>query len=68
MSVNVTYGANVAVVEAGSSVAQLRARYAAAFNIPEGAIAQVDGENVGCDHVPADGEELEFVRAAGEKG
>ena len=52
----------------GKTVADVRAMLAQALNIDPAAKAVVDGANVGEDYELGDGESLEFVKAAGEKG
>lgn len=53
---------------AGRSVEEVRAALAQALNISPAAVAVVDGVEVGAGHVLREGEQLEFVRLAGEKG
>ncbi len=53
---------------AGRSVEDVRAALGQALNISPAAVAVVDGVEVGAGHVLHEGEQLEFVRLAGEKG
>ncbi len=53
---------------AGRTVAEVRAALEEALNISPSAVAVVNGAEVGADHVLREGEQLEFVRLAGEKG
>ena len=53
---------------AGRSVEEVRAALSQALNISPAAVAVVDGVEVGARHVLREGEQLEFVRLAGEKG
>lgn len=53
---------------AGRSVADVRGMLSQPLNIDQAAKPMVEGETVGEDYVLADGDELEFVKASGEKG
>jgi hypothetical protein len=53
---------------AGRTVGDVRAALSQALNISPEAIAVVDGVEAGADHVLRAGEQVEFVRLAGEKG
>ncbi len=53
---------------AGRSVEDVRTALGQALNISPAAVAVVDGVEVGAGHVLREGEQLEFVRLAGEKG
>ncbi len=67
--VRVLYG--VHALEApliGRSVGEVRAALQQALNISPRAVAVVNGREVGADHLLQEGEQLEFVRLAGEKG
>jgi hypothetical protein len=68
MSVTVIYAANDQAVGAGSTVGELRRLFTPAFNIPEGAVARVNGEDADESDVPQDGEKLVFLATTGEKG
>jgi len=67
--VRVLYG--VHALEAplvGRSVGDVRAVLQQVLNISPRAVAVVNGREVGADHLLKEGEQLEFVRLAGEKG
>lgn len=67
--VTVISGANEATADlAGQSVASVRAAFATALNIPEGAKPTVDGESVDEGYTLSDGDELNFVKDTAEKG
>lgn len=69
MAVRVVSGASSQNVDlAGKTVGDVRAFMAQALNIADGAQALVTGHSVGDDHVVAEGDQIEFVREAGEKG
>ena len=53
---------------AGRTIGDVRGALSQALNISPEAIAVVDGGEVGADHVLEAGEQVEFVRLAGEKG
>lgn len=53
---------------AGRSVEEVRAALGQALNISPAAVAVVNGTEAGAGHVLREGEQLEFVRLAGEKG
>lgn len=53
---------------AGRTVGDVRAALSQALNISPEAIAVVDGAEAAGDHVLRAGEQVEFVRLAGEKG
>ena len=53
---------------AGKSVADVRNMLSQPLNIDPASKPVVDGETVCEDYVLADGDELEFVKASGEKG
>jgi hypothetical protein len=52
----------------GLSIASIRSRYGATFNIPEGARATVNGVQVAEDAVLQAGQELVFDAPTGAKG
>jgi hypothetical protein len=52
----------------GSTVAEVRRRFRDRLDIDPGAVAVVDGREVGEDHRVRAGELCTFVRRAGEKG
>ena len=67
--VRVIAGADVQDMElAGRPVAEARAVAQAMFGIHPEAVAVVDGDKVGEDHLLGDGQVLEFVKYAGKKG
>lgn len=69
MSVRVVHGANEGYFPAeGKTVEQIALGLREVFNIPDGASAFVEGEEVPGDHILADGSTLEFVRTCGCKG
>jgi len=53
---------------AGRSVADVRGMLSQPLNIDQAAKPVVDGQNVSEDCILEDGDELEFVKASGEKG
>lgn len=53
---------------AGKTVAQVRDMLSQALNIDPEATPMIDGEEVSEDTTLTEGEELEFVKASGEKG
>lgn len=68
-AVRVTYGVHTLEAQVGGrTVGDVRAALSQALNISPEAIAVVDGAEAGADHVLKAGEQLEFVRLAGEKG
>lgn len=68
-AVRVICGVHVLEVAlAGRAVGDVRAALSQALNISPEAVAVVDGMEVGSDHVLQAGEQVEFVRLAGEKG
>ena len=67
--VRVLYGIHALEVDvAGRSVAEIRHALAQPLNISPRAVAVVDGEVVAEAHLLQAGQQLEFVRLAGEKG
>jgi hypothetical protein len=67
--VRVIAGADVEDMDlAGRRVADARAIAQALFGVHPNALAVVDGHRVGEEHVLADGQRLEFVKFAGQKG
>jgi len=52
----------------GLSVGEVRAKFAVALNIPDGATASVNGIAVADSQVIVDGEELLFAKPLGQKG
>lgn len=52
----------------GKTVGQVRAMLAQVLNIAPDAVANVNGERADSDRTLEAGDELEFVKAAGEKG
>ena len=68
-AVRVIYGVHTLEAPvAGRTVADVRGALSQALNLSPEAIAVVDGVEAGEDHVLRAGEQLEFVRLAGEKG
>ena len=69
MAVRVVSGASAQNVDmAGKTIGEIRSFMTQALNIGSGAQALVTGHSVGDDHVVAEGDQVEFVREAGEKG
>lgn len=67
--VKVIYGVHaLEAALAGRTVGSVREALAQPLNISPQAVTLVDGREVGADHVLGQGELLEFVRYAGEKG
>jgi hypothetical protein len=68
-AVRVIYGVHALEAPvAGRTVADVRAALSQALNLSPEAMAVVDGMEAGEHHVLRAGEQLEFVRLAGEKG
>lgn len=68
-TVRIIYGVHSLEVNiAGRSVGEVRAQLSQALNIGPRAVAIVDGREISETHVLQNGEVLEFVRLAGEKG
>jgi len=53
---------------AGKSVSEIRNMLSQPLNIDSSSKAVVDGEEVNEEYVLGEGQELEFVKASGEKG
>jgi hypothetical protein len=69
MAVKVISGANDESLNVcGSTVGEVRRRFASALNIAAGTTAILDDEIVGDDTVIQDGSKLQFVRSTAEKG
>jgi hypothetical protein len=70
MSATVRYGVNSVTHErfAGMSVGDIRDDVAEELNIPANAEARLNGARAEDDAQVRDGETLEFVKTAGEKG
>jgi molybdopterin converting factor small subunit len=67
--VKIVSGVNVMDLQLeGKTVADVRAMLAQALNIDPQANSLINGESVEANIVLSDGDELEFVKAAGEKG
>jgi len=67
--VRVLYGVHaLEAALAGRSIRDVRAALQQALNISPRAVAVVNGREVGADYLLKEGEQLEFVRLAGEKG
>lgn len=67
--VRVLYGVHALEAPlAGRSVGEVRAALQQALNISPRAVSVVNGREVGADYRLQGGEQLEFVRLAGEKG
>lgn len=66
--VKVVCGANEQEVAAGLSVAEVRKDQKEILNIADDADALVNGDKVDEDYILEEGDQLEFVKAAGDKG
>ena len=67
--VNISYGVHhLEVAIAGKSVGEVRQALREPLNIDPRALALVNGREVAASHLLKDGDQLEFVRLAGEKG
>jgi len=67
--VKVIHGANDGEFDvAGYSLTRLRSSLVTAFNIPEDAIALVNGQRVTLDYIAQSRDVIEFIRERGEKG
>ncbi len=67
--VKVTYGVHsLEAGIAGKSVGEVRQALKEPLNIDPRALALVNGRDVASSHILKEGEQLEFVRLAGEKG
>jgi hypothetical protein len=64
----VVCGANEQAMDAGQTVAQARENFKEILNIPDGAKAIVNGDEVGEDYTLNEGDSLEFIKSAGGKG
>lgn len=64
----VVCGANEQAMDAGQTVAQARENFKEILNIPDGAKAIVNGDEVGEDYILNEGDSLEFIKSAGGKG
>ncbi|MBI3003429.1 MAG: hypothetical protein HYY54_07425 [candidate division NC10 bacterium] len=68
-AVRIVYGIHaLEAAVAGRTVAEIRQALAQPLNISPRAVAVVDGEVVAEGHLLQAGQQLEFVRLAGEKG
>jgi len=70
MAVTIRHGVNTISVDsaAGKTVEEIRAQVADILNVPGGAQARVNNAQANDDVELADGDTLEFVKTAGEKG
>jgi hypothetical protein len=67
--VKVSYGVhNLEAAIAGKSVSEVRQALREPLNIDPRALALVNGRDVAASYVLKQGDQLEFVRLAGEKG
>jgi ThiS family len=67
--VKVSYGVhNLEAAIAGKSVSEVRQSLKEPLNIDPRALALVNGRDVAASYILKQGDELEFVRLAGEKG
>jgi hypothetical protein len=67
--VKVSYGVhNLEAAIAGKSVSEVRQALKEPLNIDPRALALVNGRDVAASHILKQGDQLEFVRLAGEKG
>jgi hypothetical protein len=67
--VKVSYGVhNLEAAIAGKSVSEVRQALKEPLNIDPRALALVNGRDVAASHILKQGDHLEFVRLAGEKG
>ncbi|MCX6795218.1 MAG: hypothetical protein NT165_00590 [Candidatus Falkowbacteria bacterium] len=67
-AVKVICGANEQEGAAGSTVKETRNNFQEVLNIPKNAEAFVGGKKVKEGHVLAEGDSLEFIKPAGDKG
>ena len=67
--VKVSYGVHsLEAAIAGKSVGEVRQALKEPLNIDPRALALVNGRDVAASHILKEGDQLEFVRLAGEKG
>ncbi len=67
--VKISYGIhNLEAAIAGKSVSEVRQALKEPLNIDPRALALVNGRDVAASYILQDGDQLEFVRLAGEKG
>jgi len=67
--VKISYGVhNLEAAIAGKSVSEVRQALKEPLNIDPRALALVNGRDVAASHILKQGDQLEFVRLAGEKG
>jgi hypothetical protein len=67
--VRISYGVhNLEVAIAGKSVGEVRQALKEPLNIDPRALALVNGRDVAASYLLKEGDQLEFVRLAGEKG
>jgi hypothetical protein len=67
--VKISYGVhNLEAAIAGKSVSEVRQSLKEPLNIDPRALALVNGRDVAASHILKQGDQLEFVRLAGEKG
>ena len=70
MSITIRHGVNTINVDsaAGKTVGEVRDQVADILNVPANAQARVNGIQAGDEVQLGDGDTLEFVKTAGEKG
>jgi len=70
MAVTIRHGVNTISVDsaAGKTIGEVRDQVADILNVPENAQARVSGVQAEDSKELADGDTLEFVKTAGEKG
>jgi hypothetical protein len=67
--VKISYGVhNLEAAIAGKSISEVRQSLKEPLNIDPRALALVNGRDVAASHILKQGDQLEFVRLAGEKG
>lgn len=67
--VTILSGANEATAQlAGQTVSQVREAFKAALNIPDTAVATVNGRSADAGYALRDGDELSFVKDTAQKG
>jgi hypothetical protein len=67
--VKISYGIhNLEAAIAGKSVSEVRQALKEPLNIDPRALALVNGQDVAASYILREGDQLEFVRLAGEKG
>lgn len=65
----IAYGVHELVIEGvGKTIAQIKQAYHQVMNLPDQAVAVIDGARVSDDYTVVEGQEVEFLKEAGEKG